>query len=502
MRRVYFIYHYGYDGGFWQVSGYDMQYPGLHERMRRTYDNVGEFLPAVVRHAHEAGLELHAVIKPFEGGLSFSFPEESDLARRFGRVPRLGGMMWWCADFLKEHPDLRIGRRLPMPEETGQDGSIGRIVLRAEPGSRARLDPARLRLWVSADNGTYQPYSLPLRVTRTETPSPALEIMDLDLAEPYLVITVEGDPTYCFGNIARDLVTVYDRSGREVRATFSRAVSIPGDDFRTHGLTWDIVGREDDGELNHADSYDCLDAGRPLGITLRAEPYLAGAMSPFHSEVGAWWLELVDQCLAVDVDGIDFRIANHNFAFDWSDYGFEEALVRAFEARHGVNILEEPFDSEAWRRLRGEPYTDFLRQASARLRRAGRKVFAHVNTYMEPPCIETSMNIHWDWPTWIREGLLDEITVKRWRMDALTNGIAPRIVEETRQAGLPINYCPYLNALPPGDAGRQVMDFHRCEALEGGATRFIMYENAAFMRARDDGGIELTHPWMVEMLAD
>ena len=501
MRRVYFIYHYGYHGGFWGAPGYDLQFPGLHERMRRTYDNVGEFLPAAVRSAREAGLELHAVVKPFEGGLPFTYPEGTDLARQFGRVPRLGGMMWWCADFLKEHPELRIGRRPADAVETGPNRGIHRILLRAEPGTPGRLDPNRLRLWVSADNATYRPYDRPPRVTSGEAPAPVLEITDLDVAEPYLAITVEGEPTHRFGNLARHLVTVYDRSGRELQVTLSRAVSAPGLDFRANGLTWDVVGREDDGEFNYADSYDCLDAGRPLGITVGTEPYLAGAMSPFYSEVRTWWLELVDQCLAADVDGIDFRIANHNFALDWSVYGFEQPVVRAFEARHGVNILKESFDREAWRRLRGEPYTDFLRQASARLRQAGRKVSAHVNTYMVPPRVETTMNLHWDWPNWIREGLLDEITVKRWRMDALTNGIAPRIVAEARRASLPVNYCPYLNALPPGNSGRQVLDFHRREALEGGAARFIMYENAAFMRARDDGAIEITQPRMVEMVA-
>ena len=502
MRRVYFIYHYGYHGGFWQMPGYDLRFPGLHDRMRCTYENVGEFLPVALRHAHQAGLELHAVVKPFEAGLAFTFPEGSELAGQFGRTPRLGGVMWWCADFLKEHPGLRVGRRPADAVETGPNRGIDRILLRAEPGTPGRLDPNRLRLWVSEDNATYRPHDRPLRVTTGETPCSVLDITGLAVLQPYLAITVEGEPTHGFGNLARRLVTVYDRSGRELQTTLSRAVSVPGLDFRTNGFTWDVVGREDDGEFNYADSYACLDSGRPLGITLGTEPYLAGAMSPFYSEVRAWWLGLVDQCLAAGVDGIDFRIANHNFAFDWSLYGFEEPVVRAFEARYGVNILKESFDREAWRRLRGEPYTDFLRQASARLRRAGRKVVAHVNTYMVPPRVEAAMNVHWDWPNWIREGLLDEITVKRWRMDALTNGIAPRIVAEARQAGLPVNYCPYLNALPSGNSGRQVLDFHRREALEGGATRFIMYENAAFMRARDDGAIEITQPWMVEMVAD
>jgi uncharacterized lipoprotein YddW (UPF0748 family) len=74
------------------------------------------------------------------------------------------------------------------------------------------------------------------------------------------------------------------------------------------------------------------------------------------------------------------------------------------------------------------------------------------------------MNMRWDWPGWIREGLVDEITVKRWRMDSFGNGLAPRVVAAAQQAGLPVNYCPYLNALPGGHSGRQVLDFHRREA--------------------------------------
>ena len=58
------------------------------------------------------------------------------------------------------------------------------------------------------------------------------------------------------------------RSGREAQATLSGKANVPGDDFRVQGFTWDLPGREDEGEFNYADIYDCLDAGRALGIAL------------------------------------------------------------------------------------------------------------------------------------------------------------------------------------------------------------------------------------------
>jgi hypothetical protein len=501
MRRVYFIYHYGFESGFWRTPGHDMRYPGCREHMEQTYANVGDFLPAAVRFAHEADLELHAVLKPFESGFPFTFAADSEHGRELGKVPRLGGTMWWCTDFLAQHPHLRIGRRRAAGADSAGTTRVGRIIIAAEPGSAAGIDPSRVHLWTSDDNGVYRPCQQPVSVQLVQAgASSALEIAAPDLVGPYMAVTVDGDPTHGFGNVVRDLVTVYDNDGRILPVTLSTKVNPTGTDFRTAGFAWDVPGREDAGEYNYADSYDCIDAGEPLGIAVGHEPFLAGALSPCCDEVRAWWLKQVQNCIDAGADGVDFRIANHNMAIDWSDYGFEQPIVDVFGQRYGVNILAEPFEREAWRRVRGEFYTEFLRCASARLRAAGRRVSAHVSAYMDEPRIETVLNIHWDWPRWIDDGLVDEITVKRWRMDALTNGLAPRIVAKARDAGIPVNYCPYLNTLPHRSDGRDVLAFHVREAQEGDADRFILYENAAFMRARDDGGIEIPEPWMVELL--
>jgi hypothetical protein len=109
------------------------------------------------------------------------------------------------------------------------------------------------------------------------------------------------------------------------------------------------------------------------------------------------------------------------------------------------------------------------------------------------------MEIDFDWRGWIREGLLDEVTVK---MGAMRGLIAPAAIMAAREAGLKVNACPYLNGLPRRPDGSEICASMARDALAAGVDGFIMYENAAFMAATDDGDVELTSPWMVDTLRE
>ena len=63
-----------------------------------------------------------------------------------------------------------------------------------------------------------------------------------------------------------------------------------------------------------------------------------------------------------DWDGVFISTRGHRMAADHGDqYGFNEPVALAFKERYGVDILTENFDLEAWRRLRGEGITQYLR---------------------------------------------------------------------------------------------------------------------------------------------
>jgi len=160
-----------------------------------------------------------------------------------------------------------------------------------------------------------------------------------------------------------------------------------------------------------------------------------------------------------------------------------------------VDILTEPFDRVALRRLRGEFYTGFMREASQLLRAAGKGVEAHVNALMRSPGWHTWKEMEFNWQAWIDEGLLDGVTIMQQEL-RVSPGIMA--VEAARRAGVKVNFRPYLNAFPRLANGPQRLAHLVQEARKGGADGVILYENAAYMVAAPDGSINVTSPWILD----
>jgi hypothetical protein len=366
---------------------------------------------------------------------------------------------------------------------------IGSITFTPERDLPRVLDPSRIRLWVSPNNGRYLPYGGPMRARRAGR---RIVLDDLRVEQPFFAVEATGGPTYGFGNVLRDLVEVHDDAGARLPVTYAyvdRSVHY-GEDWHESGFAMDVPGNA----LGAMDDYFWIDGGRPLACGLGLQRYLPGALCPAYPEVREWWMKHVDDCLAAGVDGLDIRIGSHNRTFDWAAYGFNKPVVDAFRARYGVDILREPFDLRAWRELRGEIYTGFLKEASARIRAHGKAVHVHVGGFMVPPDWHCWKETHFDWPTWMDERLMDEVT---FMTSELRFGLVPRMAEAAREAGLRVNFRPYLNGLAKAANGRQRLSRIVREACEGGADGVIMYENAAFMSAARNGAAQVTCPWIV-----
>ena len=109
-------------------------------------------------------------------------------------------------------------------------------------------------------------------------------------------------------------------------------------------------------------------------------------------------------------DGVYVSTRGHRMNADHGDqYGFNLPVAEAFRERYGVDILTENFDLEAWRRLRGESITQYLRDVRALCDERGLTLGIGV-----PPGDHFGRpvgNIHLDWRTWIAEKIIDGINV-------------------------------------------------------------------------------------------
>lgn len=138
-------------------------------------------------------------------------------------------------------------------------------------------------------------------------------------------------------------------------------------------------------------------------------------------------------------DGIAFYTYVENMGMRYMDeFGFNEPIVAEFRRRYGVDIRTEPFDREAWNRLRGEYFTQFLRELHDALKPRGKKLSMLLRPDQPhltqrwlsmPTDVLCQGGIHMDWETWVREGLVDELYIY---CGAPLQALAQRVLEVCR----------------------------------------------------------------------
>ncbi len=119
-------------------------------------------------------------------------------------------------------------------------------------------------------------------------------------------------------------------------------------------------------------------------------------------------------------DGIAFLSYVENYSMRYEDeFGYSQPIVDEFKKRHGVDIRIQPFDREAWAKLRGEYLTQFMRELHGALGKQGKKIAVSVDGKQPHlPClwnvdggVRTVGRLWMDIDTWVKEGIVDEINL-------------------------------------------------------------------------------------------
>jgi hypothetical protein len=111
-------------------------------------------------------------------------------------------------------------------------------------------------------------------------------------------------------------------------------------------------------------------------------------------------------------DGLFICLRSQSRPADFADqYGFNEPIRVEYMQRYGRDICKQDFDLQAWRDLRGEHLTTFLRELRSDLNRIGVKSALGVprGDILGPPLGNTTLN----WPTWVKDGLIDELIINQ-----------------------------------------------------------------------------------------
>ncbi|NQU12261.1 hypothetical protein HQ590_15810 [bacterium] len=507
---------------------------GSSENYLKTCGNVGEILPTAVRAAQAHGIQLYGLFKPFEMGVYYSDGEGTPDDQHRTRQRHLGGGLSMLPHFCVDHPELMMARKPGAFGPAAKQQVYRRIDLVKSddrPGAPSVQD---LRLYVSEDNNTYRLYQGPLereerveeypvweptasggRPTGQTRRARVLRLKNLDLRRRYVALYVEGREGR-FSNSLINLIHVFGERGEERRLTYGvlrRTTQMTPDvnggllaqetDFRDVGVEFDVSWGGLPSAVTAGDYLGrirALDSGEGfLAFAAGKERSPIGRPSPSFPAVREYWLGWVRDILDAGADGVELRIRNHSYHLAWAEFGFEPPVRDEFLRRYGVDLWQtDDFDRVAWRKLRGEGYTEFVRQARQLCTSRQKPLGLHVSPTLEmDPVAGAAMEIHWDWRTWLTEGLADSVTLKEiWPKTDL----AEEVLALTRPRGIATIFCPYAaNSFRDPGGERVIADWIRL-AREGGGDGYQFYECAAVIKGTSDGRILMEQPALRTLL--
>ena len=470
IRRVFWVYQGSPTDGVWHNNRWPWR-----KHIQQTLKNFGQsFLRQAVIAAHQAGLELIAVYKPFEGAwFSSEAPEYIDT----GKFPMLGGNLVVGYDFVAEHQECCF-RHAPV-----QPAGTPRFLEIVHQGMTLKQKP-ELQLYTSLDNWhyTFCPDAAAEQITENRWR------FDLQgISAPFFAVTNAGG---ALTNATKDIMRLYDAYGREVPSTLGITPrlcrmqrenhlerSVRKMNFREYGFQFDYPANTNGIPSNIFAACACnlrpvrFGGDTPeMAIAAGVNPQIPGALYPGEPAVGEFWRRIVEDILTAGADGVGLRLTNHNSIIDWEQYGFNDEASSVA-------------DPAARRRARGDAYTERVREISALVRNKGKKMFLYVpDVGLGSPENSTMMDVEWQWRRWIEENLADEIVFKLLTFDAPFTGWGQEVAELCRKHALPVAIEQFWQSM---DSPQQYV-----KDMAGlGFTSFTIYEGATIWSADRKEGI-------------
>ncbi|MGC9319102.1 MAG: family 10 glycosylhydrolase [Armatimonadota bacterium] len=143
------------------------------------------------------------------------------------------------------------------------------------------------------------------------------------------------------------------------------------------------------------------------------ELYLTGVPCYAFPEARRFRVRMVEEICRYPVDGVFISLRSHahaNDAYsripDGEQFGYEEPIVEEYRRRHGVDIRTEEFDEEAWHALKGEYFTQLLREIREVVG-PWRELQVIALDWYEGPTSKSRHDL--DYEAWAEEGLVDAV---------------------------------------------------------------------------------------------
>lgn len=226
-----------------------------------------------------------------------------------------------------------------------------------------------------------------------------------------------------------------------------------------------------------------------MAVACGKTEYMMGNLHPIYPEVREYWLDTILFCLDRGVDGINIRTANHvRSPEDW-DYGFNDEVIKA---AGGTT------DYPAIRRVNGNAYTQYLREARELVKRYGKTLVIHLFSQMLMPDDRRRTNyippnFEWQWETWVRE-IADELEFRgayTFRPENLRQ-VLETFGAATKAANKPFYFQGNMKELGFNGPFQYQITQNELDMVKNNPTfdGHVLYETANFTRIKENGELK------------
>lgn len=494
----------------------------IHEN----HPNGIDILAEAAESAHAHGLEFYALIKPFEeGGFRPVLPHSLPFPEGAVAFKDIRGIKPLASPFAAKHKDMCLKRR---PGTYEFYGPVTAINLVKDNDNPTQIKAEHLSIWTSAFNNGYVKYNGPVSFResvewRTGFPKwqqcRILHLEDLEIPKNHIHIlikcslsNIEGD----FNNTYEKIIELIGPDGKIIPSTMSTGpISLETDNKRFYKswLTNNQMVRymkmpEVKAEVNnlkkmkthYSDFYNydryyvtetkSLDKDRYVAAVCGKPEYMLGNLHPVYPEVREHWLSLTKYCLDRGVDGINFRVANHSQDPEYWEYGFNDPVLKASEGKTDYPTI---------RRINGDAYTQFLREAKELIKSRGKSMTVHIFAQMLAPDDRPGRlsylppNFEWQWETWVRE-IADDLefrgvfTLQPWHVKQ----VMETIIDVNSKANKPLYFQGKFHEMTFDGPNYRTQEELELISNYPEVDGFCLYETHQFTRMNNNGVLELS----------
>lgn len=427
------------------------EYPALwiwasHEEYCRESYAHGDLLTLAAEQCRQKGVEFWGIFKPFDLGFTGTYPASpaSRLqAEQLGIVQDIDGRYQIAFPEIVRHQQWTMQTDPAWVREAAYPVTTLRFYSEEPLESLTAED---IVLWVSDDYESFAPYDGPMTVScgrqdrphyrwtpsgKQREPGTAehwyVELSGLQLRSPLLLMEVKKDAALV--NRTFMMIEAVDGAGDDVPLTL-------GSGSRERGLNFDAPWNWNNYTEEIVERRRRRLHGTAIVFAQRARQ--STLFDPCYPEARHVWVQQTERILKSEAVGVDIRtLCHHNTCHSWLMYAFAPAVRALFRERYRRDATLTDDDYVRVRKIRGECYTEYLRDVRRSADRHGKKVAAHLEPGIEVPIeMHIRMQMEIEWKKWIAEGLIDEITLKYWTPQ--NRFIQEEVLPLARKAGIPV----------------------------------------------------------------